>query len=361
MSTAGISIRETTADVGIVSPGDHMRVTASVGFALVALTCGLIALTFNRTAASTTVNESARHFALREITTENVATLERAWTYNSGDFSGGRGPDPGRAVPGVQVRPVFHDGLLFVTTPSSIVIALDGDTGREVWRHDPQSGATARCYEPHRGVALWGSAAERTVFSGTCDGRLIALDARTGVRRAKFGTNGAIDLRAGVDARAGEAYAMTSPSAVFRDFVIVGAMAPEGVPRGPAGDVRALDARSGREVWRFHTVPRPGEFGHDTWPADAWQRRTGANVWSSMSVDQERGLVFLPVGSPSYDFYGGDRVGANLFGTSLVALDAATGQRRWHAQLVHHDLWDFDPPAQPILAASSARAARFRP
>jgi quinoprotein glucose dehydrogenase len=122
------------------------------------------------------------------------------------------------------------------------------------------------------------------------------------------------------------------------------------VPRGPAGDVRAFDARTGLEVWRFHTVPRPGEVGHDTWPADAWQRRTGANVWSSMSVDEGRGLVFLPIGSPSYDFYGGDRVGANLFGNSLVALDAATGRRRWHAQLVHHDLWDFDPPAQPILA-----------
>jgi quinoprotein glucose dehydrogenase len=328
-----------------------MRVTTAVGLSSVAVTCGLCAaLTMAPRAAAPDANESARFSALTDITAANVATLERAWTYNSGDFSGGLGPDPGRAVPGVQVRPVFADGLLYVTTPSSIVIALDGDTGKEVWRHDPQAGAAKRCYEPHRGVALWSSTEGRVVFSGTCDGRLIALDARTGARREAFGADGAIDLRSGADARPGEAYAMTSPPAIFRNLVIAGAMAPEGVPRGPAGDVRAFDAHTGREAWRFHTVPRPGEFGHNTWPADAWQRRTGANVWSSMSVDEERGLVFLPIGSPSYDFYGGDRVGANLFGNSLVALDAATGRRRWHAQLVHHDLWDFDPPAQPILA-----------
>jgi len=143
---------------------------------------------------------------------------------------------------------------------------------------------------------------------------------------------------------------MTTPPAIFRDLVIAGALAPEETSRGPAGDVRAFDARTGRLVWRFHTVPRPGEPGHDTWPADGWQRRTGVNVWSAISVDHERGLLFLPIGSPSYDFYGADRVGQNLFGNSLVALDAATGVRKWHVQLVHHDIWDFDPPAQPILA-----------
>ena len=153
----------------------------------------------------------------------------------------------------------------------------------------------------------------------------------------------------------GEAYAITSPPAIWRDLVIVGGLVPEGTPRGPAGDVRAFDVRTGQERWRFHTVPRPGEAGHDTWSADGWQRRTGANVWSSMSVDDERGLVFLPIGSPSYDFFGGDRPGQNLFGNSLVALDAATGHRRWHAQLVHHDLWDFDPPAQPDPGRHPAR------
>jgi len=297
--------------------------------------------------------ESARFSPLAEITRENVRNLAVAWTSHTGDFSGGRGPAPKGAVPGVQTRPVFADGLVYVTTPSSVVIAIDGDTGREAWRHDPQAGAATRCYEPHRGAAIWASAgppAERTIFSGTCDGRLVALDAANGRPRAGFGVDGVLDLRPGVDARAGEAYALTSPPAIWRDLVIVGGLVPEATPRGPAGDVRAFDVRTGQERWRFHTVPRPDEEGHETWPADAWQRRTGVNVWSSMSVDEERGLLFLPIGSPSYDFFGGDRAGQNLFGNSLVALDAATGRRRWHAQLVHHDLWDFDPPAQPILA-----------
>lgn len=300
-------------------------------------------------------DDSARFSALRAITPDNVASLVPAWTYHSRDFSGGQGPEPRGTVAGVQVRPVVVDGVVVVTTPSSIVIALDGDTGRELWRHDPQASATKRCYAPHRGVAVWSPTptsplSERTVLSGTCDGRLLALNAATGTPRQAFGAHGALDLRPGVDARDGEEYAMTSPPAVFQDLVIAGALAPEGVPRGPAGDVRAFDVRTGKERWRFHTVPRPGEAGHETWPAEGWQRRTGTNVWSSMSVDHERGLVFLPVGSPSYDFYGGDRAGQNLFGNSLVALDASTGRRVWHAQLVHHDLWDFDPPAQPILA-----------
>jgi quinoprotein glucose dehydrogenase len=302
---------------------------------------------------ATPAHESARFSPLAEITRDNVKSLAVAWTHHTGDFSGGHGPAPAGRVPGVQTRPVFADGRLYVTTPSSIVIALDGDTGRQAWRYDPQAGTTARCYEPHRGVALWtgsGAPGGHTVFSGTCDGRLVALDAVTGRPRAAFGSSGVLDLRSGVDARAGEAYAITSPPAIWRDLVIVGGLVPEGTPRGPVGDVRAFDVRTGQERWRFHTVPRPGEFGHDTWPADAWQRRTGVNVWSFMAVDEDRGLVFLPIGSPSYDFFGADRVGHNLFGSSVVALDAATGRRRWHAQLVHHDLWDFDPPAQPILA-----------
>lgn len=302
-----------------------------------------------------TAHESARYGPLDDITRANVTTLEPAWTFHSGDFSGGQGPNPKGAVPGLQTRPVVSRGSLYLTTPSSIVIAVDAETGKEQWRHDPQAGVAKRCYDAHRGASIWPAldhdrATMRTIFSGTCDGRLIAIDAATGQRRRGFGVNGAIDLRPGVDARAGEAYAVTSAPAVFGDLVITGAMVPEGVPRGPAGDVRAFDVRTGKEVWRFHTVPRPGEDGHETWPRDGWQRRTGANVWSSMTVDHERGLVFLPVGSASYDFYGGDRKGRNLFANSLVALDAATGTRRWHQQLVHHDIWDYDPPSQPILA-----------
>jgi quinoprotein glucose dehydrogenase len=300
-------------------------------------------------------HESARYVPLDDITRANVATLTPAWTFHSGDFAGGQGPNPKGSVPGLQSRPVFSRGTLYITTPSSIVIALDAESGKERWRHDPQAGVAKRCHQPHRGVSIWPAvdherAARRTIFSGTCDGRLIALDADTGRPRQGFAREGALDLRPGADVRDGEQFGVTSAPALFRDLVITGALVPEGVPRGPAGDVRAFDVTTGREVWRFHTVPRPGEYGHETWPRDGWQRRTGANVWTSMTVDHDRGLVFLPIGSASYDFYGGDRQGRNLFANSLVALDAATGKRRWHQQLVHHDIWDYDPPSQPILA-----------
>lgn len=297
---------------------------------------------------------STRFSDIQTITRANVATLERAWVYHTGEFAGGQGPNPRGQVHGFQTRPVFVDGAVVITTTTSRVIALDAGSGTLKWTVDPQAGRAKRCEAPHRGVTLHEHEADdgrrvRTIFSGTCDGRLIAIDATTGAPRSAFGENGSLDLRPGADAQAGEEYAVTSPPAVYRNLVIVGALAPEGVPRGPSGDVRAFDARTGSLVWRFHTVPRPGETGHDTWPPDGWQRRTGVNVWTQMTVDAERGLVFLPIGSASYDFYGGDRAGDNLFSSSLVALDAATGKRVWHFQLVRHDLWDFDPPSQPIL------------
>jgi len=296
------------------------------------------------------INPSTRFSTLSEITPANVAHLRTVWTAHTGEFAGGLGPNPTRAVEGFQTRPVLVGDLLVVTTTTSKVIALDAETGVERWRLDPFTGRTRTCESPHRGVAVWQPAGrDATIFSGTCDGRLVAIDPASGRLRAAFGVEGVLDLRPGVDAREGEQYGMTSPPAIYRDLVIVGALAPEGVARGPAGDVRAFDVRTGKERWRFHTVPRPGEPAHETWAADAWQRRTGVTVWTTMSVDESRGLVFLPLGSASYDFYGGDRPGANLYANSLVALDAATGAHRWHQQLVHHDIWDYDLPAQPIL------------
>jgi glucose dehydrogenase len=299
-------------------------------------------------------NPSARFVDLREITRDNVSRLATAWTAHTGDFPGGT-PNPKGAVEGFQTRPVLAGDLLIVTTTVSRVIALDADTGVERWRFDPFAGRTRSCELPHRGVAVWErrsstGAIERTIFSGTCDGVLVALDAATGTLRQGFADGGVLDLKPGAEVRPGEAYGITSPPAIFRDLVIVGALVPEETSQGPSGDVRAFDVETGREVWRFHTVPQPGEFGHDTWGKDAWQRRTGVNVWSLMSVDESNGLVFLPVGSASYDFFGADRPGPTLFANSLVALDAATGKRRWHFQIVHHDLWDYDLPAQPILA-----------
>jgi glucose dehydrogenase len=296
------------------------------------------------------VHASTRWVALNQVTTANVSELREVWRARTGEFAGGEGPHPKKAVEGFQTRPLLAGDVLLITTTTSKVIALDAETGRERWRFDPFAGRQRRCESPHRGVTLWkAGTAEATIFSGTCDGRLVALDPATGQPRRRFGAGGTLDLRPGADARDDEAYGITSPPAVFRDLVIVGALAPEGAARGPAGDVRAFDAGTGVERWRFHTVPRPGEPHHDTWRADAWQRRTGVNVWTEMTVDEGRGLVFLPLGSASYDFYGGDRPGDNLYANSLVALDAATGARRWHQQLVRHDIWDYDLPAAPIL------------
>jgi quinoprotein glucose dehydrogenase len=288
-----------------------------------------------------------RYSTLAEIDRGNVGRLQRAWTYHTADLEGGANPIA------FESTPLAVDGTLYVSTPSGRVIALDGDTGREEWtfRPPPREGKR-EARGPHRGVSYWESAdgADRRILTMAPDGRLFALDARTGHMRTEFGKAGVVDLRVGVaDAWPNAYFEVSSPPAVYRDLLITGSHLQEYPARGPAGDVRAYDVRSGALVWQFHTVPRPGERGHDTWEGEGWKDRSGVNVWSVMSVDTERGLVFLPVGSATYDFYGGDRKGANLYANSLVALDAATGAVRWHFQTVHHDLWDYDLPAQPTL------------
>jgi quinoprotein glucose dehydrogenase len=278
----------------------------------------------------------ARYSPLDQITRANVARLAQAWAYRHGEPV----PAPGREGPAFESTPLMIGDLLYFTSPRGRVIALDAESGAERWTFDP------KLKEPqgsprHRGVAYWEDGRDRRIFVGTLDGRLIALDALTGAPKASFGDGGQIQLDAGLSLR--------SPPAIFKNLVITGSAAPEFPAAGPPGDVRAFDARTGRQVWEFHTIPRPGEPGHDTWEAGAWRGRTGANVWSMMAVDEARGLVFLPIGSASYDFYGGDRKGRNLYANSVVALDAATGRLRWHFQTVHHDLWDYDVPAQPVL------------
>ncbi len=258
-----------------------------------------------------------------------------------------------RHVVPFESTPIVIDGALYFSTPSNRVIALDAETGKEIWRFDPQAGrAGPRHFFQHRGVAYWRgkSGDDGRILYGTFDGRLIALDAKTGKPCREFGKDGTVDLRAGIaDAYPGAEYSVTSPPAIYQDLVITGAAVPEYPSKGPSGQVRAFDVRSGKLAWTFHTIPRPGELGHESWEGDAWKERTGANVWSIMSVDLERGLAFLPIGSASYDFYGADRKGLDLFSNSLVALDAASGKLVWYYQMVHHDIWDYDMPAQPVL------------
>src|SRR3989441_2136977 len=294
-----------------------------------------------------------RSSPLKQINRQNVKNLKRAWTYHMGELDRGGNETDRHHISPFESTPIAIGGVLYFSTPSNRVIALDAETGQEIWQFDPQAGSAGpRQFFQHRGVAYWQSKTgdDRRILYGTFDGRLIALEARTGKPCRDFGKDGTVDLRAGIaDAYPGAEYSVTSPPVIYQDLVITGAAVPEYPPRGPSGVVRAFDIRSGRLAWTFHTIPQAGETGHESWERDAWKDRTGANVWSLMSVDVERGLIFLPIGSASYDFYGADRKGLDLFSNCLVALEAASGKLVWYYQMVHHDIWDYDMPAQPVL------------
>jgi glucose dehydrogenase len=298
-----------------------------------------------------------RFSPLKQINRKNVIKLKEAWTYHMGELERPHSEKVRNLIAAFECTPLVVDGVLYLSTPSSRVIALDAETGQDIWKFDPQENAgQERGYLQHRGVAYWEGHSstsrkiEKRILYATWDGKLIALDARTGKRCSDFGKGGIVDLRQGEGDRWPHLnYTVTSPPAIYKDRVICGSRLQESPSKGPSGDVRAFDVSSGNLVWQFHTVPRPGEFGNDTWEGNSWKDRSGTNVWSTMSVDTERGMVFLPIGSPAIDADGRDRKGQNLFGNSLVALDAATGKRLWHFQMVHHDLWDYDLPAQPNL------------
>ena len=239
--------------------------------------------------------------------------------------------------------------MLYGTTPDLQVFALDAATGAELWRFDPASRGR-RGFNPNRGVTWWADAAtdDERIFA-SAGPHLWALDARTGAPIDAFGDAGRVDLRVGLrDEPVDADVVATTPGALFEDLLLLGTRVSELRDAAP-GHVRAFDVRTGAIRWTFHTIPRPGEAGHETWPEDAWQRVGGANAWAGIAVDRERGLAFVPTGSAAFDFYGGDRAGDNLFANSLVALDARTGERRWHFQVVHHDVWDRDLPAPPNL------------
>lgn len=326
-----------------------------------------------------------RHSPLREITPANVATLQPAWVYhmrpeapaNTADANaeaqrmaegvGGAPTGIGAAArsrrnrfAGSQVTPLVIGGRMFITTPYGRVVALDPANGKELWATAiPGPGQPSL-----RGVEYWpgdGKTAPRIVF-GTRDGRLIALDAATGTFAAGFGTGGVVDMKTPDVLQGAEArfYGMTSPPIVHGNLIITGSAVQEFPPRGAAGDVRAWDARTGKLAWTFHSVPRKGEKGYDTWEPGSAEQRSGVNAWGFLTVDQARGIVYMPFGAPAFDRYGGDRKGDNLYGTSLVAADARTGKYLWHFQVVHHDIWDNDLQAPPLLFDWKAKG-RTRP
>ncbi len=291
-----------------------------------------------------------RYSPLTGIRRENVARLEVAWTYRTGDAYT---PTVGRPT-AHEATPILVGDQLVLNTPLGRVIALDPTTGRERWRFDVEVPRDKGWGDyGSRGVALWERGAQRRLFVATIDARLVAIDAATGTRVTTFGERGEVDLRKGlrVPPTGFADYAMTSPPAVVRDVVVVGSAVADGTDKPhPSGEVRGFDAVSGKLLWSWDPVPQtPGTPGADTWKGRNVARTGGANAWSVMVTDAALGLVFVPTSSPSHDYFGGERLGDNLFANSVVALHAATGQRAWHFQTVHHDLWDYDVAAPPIL------------
>jgi quinoprotein glucose dehydrogenase len=283
-----------------------------------------------------------QYSSLDQITTANVPQLRVAWTYRTGDARAERSE--------IQCTPIIVHGVLYATSPQLKAFALDAATGQRRWVFDPFKGAGASSsLGVNRGLVFWENGADQRIFFAAGQ-RLYAIDAKRGTTIPSFGEEGSISLHEGLGRSGTALYVLSNtPGAIYQDLLILGTRVSEGPGVSSPGHIRAFDVRTGKLRWIFHTIPWPGEFGYDTWPPDAWQRVGGANAWSGITVDQARGLVFLPTGSAAFDFWGGNRHGANLFANCLLVLDAATGKRRWHYQFVHHDVWDRDLPAAPVL------------
>ena len=279
--------------------------------------------------------DNARYSPLTGITRDNVSQLQVAWTYESGDHF---------AASEMQSNPVVVDGVLYATTPTMQVVAVNAATGRELWKFDPSGGATARTRARHRGVAVH---ADRVFV--TWRNFLISLDKTTGTPVPAFGVAGRVDLREGLGRpAAGLSVSASTPGVIFEDLLILPSSVPETLP-GTPGHIRAFDWKTGQQRWIFHTIPQPGEPGYETWPPEAYKLAGGANAWAGVTVDPALAMVFAATGSASFDFYGTTRQGDNLYSDTVLALDARTGRRIWHFQGVKHDLWDWDFPAPPTL------------
>ncbi|HOY16364.1 MAG TPA: PQQ-binding-like beta-propeller repeat protein [Haliscomenobacter sp.] len=280
------------------------------------------------------------HFsALKQINTHNVAQLKVAWTYQSG------GADTVKNTTQMQCNPLIIKGVMYGVSAGSQAFALDAASGKELWKttlNDKTFSMTSR------GVSYWSDGKEARIFFGY-GAFLYALDAQTGQPIPSFGSNGKIKLIDGLKRPGADEYVISNtPPSIYKNILIVGTRVSESAT-ALLGDIRAYDVRTGRKIWTFHTIPRPGEFGYKTWEKQNYKNIGGANNWMGMALDTEKGIVYAPTGSAAFDFYGGNRKGDNLFANCLLALDANTGKRLWHFQTVHHDIWDRDIPAPPNL------------
>jgi glucose dehydrogenase len=274
--------------------------------------------------------DSSQYSALTQVNTSNVSRLQVVWTF----------PVTGTVI----FNPLVVDGVMYLQASGNTLVAVDAATGKEIWRCQTQGPLGAR------GMNYWESpdrSDRRLLF--IAGGYLTAIDAQTGAAIAGFGDNGRVDLRIALDRQAAQPLHTGNPGRIFENTMIVSLPAQGISYDATPADVQAYDVRTGKIQWIFHSIPHPGEFGYDTWPPEAYKRSGGVHNWSELTVDRQRGIAFISFGSPRFDFYGGDRPGNNLFGNSLVALDARTGARLWHYQLVHHDLWDYDLPQAPKL------------
>jgi glucose dehydrogenase len=273
---------------------------------------------------------------LAQINRANVHDLKQAWSFDTGEKGG------------IQDNPLVIGGTLYAYTPTEKIVALNAATGALKWTFDSGVGGN----QPARGMSYWTDGHQGRILAGIMN-FLYCLDPETGQPIASFGEGGRVDLRKGLDRGLGGNYedqsiVLTTPGVIYKDMIIVGGREPETHP-APPGDIRAFDVRTGKLRWSFHTIPRPGEPGYETWPPDAWKTAGAANNWPGMAVDAVRGIVYAPTGSAVFDFYGGDRVGDDLYANTLLALDANTGKRLWRFQGVHHDIWDRDFPSEPAL------------
>lgn len=295
-------------------------------------------------------NETGNKYSsLSQIDTSNVQHLQVAWTYKTGDSDTA-------AHSQIQCNPIVVDGILYGTSPQLKLFALDASTGRELWVYSPFDSIKGNKkghfnLNNNRGVTYWTDGKNDQRIFYVAGPFLHAVDLHTGKASADFGTDGKIDLHDGLGGDFSDLFVThTSAPSVYKDLVLTGTRVSEGMDAAP-GHIRAYDARTGKQVWTFHTIPQPGEAGHETWEdPNAWKFTGGGNNWMGMTIDQERGIAFVPTGSAAMDFYGGKRRGSNLYTDCLLALDAATGKRIWHFQYIHHDTWDWDPSSYPVLS-----------